>query len=82
MVYIRVTLTNGCYNYGLFKSLYSCYDNGVKHFRLTVGDSTYECEDIESVSTHTHSVEFRTDEIVADTLGTDRFNRLSDLLEL
>lgn len=28
MVYIRVTLTNGCYNYGLFKSLYSCYDNG------------------------------------------------------
>ena len=82
MVYIRVTLTNGCYNYGLFKSLYSCYDNGVKRFRLAVGECTYECEDIESVSTHTHSVEFRPDEIAADKFGAGRFNRLSDLLEL
>ena len=82
MVYISVTLTDGCYNYGLFKSLYSCYDNGVKRFRLAVGESTYECENIKSISTHTHSVEFRSDEIAADKFGSVRFNRISNILEL
>lgn len=80
MFYIRIKTTNGCVNLGLFVSLYEKVENGEHRYLLVCGDQTYDCNNIKSIMTPTHFVDFRADEMANDKTGSVRFTSILSML--